>query len=279
MSQKRILSPKQYCVLIAPCSSAPVNVRPRNFKPPSNFEKVGSAATADGIPHPPLSTQVENKQIWYFTAHRVLDLQSLQEIDIEAAFKGIPVIRQNGVAYSLSLDESSRTSLLLPELEGNYKHSKTLVSRVFHLQAQGQSAHATANSSHSEGPRFTALESGLPSEPRQQPTGLRMRNHPFGPAAASKASMLSKSPKKSSSKRSKSGPASSSNASGPNKALISHEEEQVPTKASIRKHLTQPVEAVSTPVQSSIVPEMDASPLSQLVTGSERKRKRKGDPS
>lgn len=148
------------------------------YKPPVGFEPMMLSASDYASDLAFLSEDLSGKQVWHISVPDSISIESIHELDIQAAMKGEPILSCDSVAYSMHATPSRGNMILLPQgTDGQYKPSRATIERNFHLQ---QIPKKTTLSGEQAGPIFTAKEAGKPKVVREQPEGLKMRYVPFG---------------------------------------------------------------------------------------------------
>lgn len=166
--------------MLTPISRAPLAIPPKPFRAPQGFEIVNDVSISRASDITELCTTLGNKQLWHITAPASVSVDSLKELDVNAALSGAPILTQDGLSYNLIADSSVQEMVLLAGEGTTYKQVQQSVSKVFHLRAASPSSPVQLQSSGNQPLTFTASAPGVPSKPRKQPEGLRMRYRPFG---------------------------------------------------------------------------------------------------
>ncbi|KAI1002848.1 hypothetical protein K3495_g5356 [Podosphaera aphanis] len=150
-----------------------------SFKPPPGFQLEDSKSTSDETQLFSKSN-LEGKQIWYFTAPVSLSVSSLPEISMAAILSGSPVVKHDNDEYgflSEPTDCRNLAQVLIPKANRpKYGIVSKPVTRIMHLQRilklPGVSTSLTAEE--------TEEKAVIIRTARPQPKRLRMRFHPIG---------------------------------------------------------------------------------------------------
>jgi hypothetical protein len=119
-----------------------------------------------------------SQQLWKITCPAGLGITAIEELDIQAARLGKPVLTKNGVEYGLFPDTRKNEVILKPGSKGNFAQTTKPIDQGFVLRAiNSEPATAATNAAPQI---FTATQPGTPEESRKQPQGLQMRYLPFG---------------------------------------------------------------------------------------------------
>ncbi|OTA52908.1 hypothetical protein K449DRAFT_402289 [Hypoxylon sp. EC38] len=126
-------------------------------------------------------TNLEGKQVWYFTAPASLPITVLKEmeIDLSKAATGEALLKHNGDDYGIELEShatSTQIQLLIPSQAGdNYTALNRAIDSTIHLRRMakfgpGNTISATAADNYAP----------VPKAIREQPQGLKPRFTPIG---------------------------------------------------------------------------------------------------
>ncbi|EXJ94785.1 hypothetical protein A1O1_03183 [Capronia coronata CBS 617.96] len=157
-------------------TSSTVQIAPKPFKAPAGYAPVVVSASDYASEVGSLFGDLSAKQIWHISVPDGVSIDSIKELDIEAAIKGAPILSKNGIDYNLRSVHTKNEVVLLPQgTKMNYRQSAKRVERVLHLQEM-----STTESKDETPLLFTATGSGNPKPVRKQPEGLKMRYVPYG---------------------------------------------------------------------------------------------------
>lgn len=161
-------------------TSSAVQIAPKPFKAPSGYEPVIVSASDYASEMGPLFDDLSAKQVWHISVPDGVSIESIKELDIEAAMKGEPILSKDGIDYNMHVVDSKNEAVLLPQ--GSKMHYRQIAKRVdrsFHLQEMSSKPKAKDTTPLI----FTATNSGNPKPVRKQPEGLKMRYTPWGAPA------------------------------------------------------------------------------------------------
>ncbi|CCU75710.1 hypothetical protein BGHDH14_bgh00623 [Blumeria hordei DH14] len=150
------------------------------FKPPPGFQPF----ELKEVPNSPdflSKSNLQGKQIWYFTAPISLDVSSLKDLTLAALTTGTPVMEFDGDEFGFfpeSADKHNFPKVLAPTASKNgYSFMPEPITQILQLQRIVN----LPSTSGSQGDTTNAkVKSSAHRQPRAQPKGLRMRFHPIG---------------------------------------------------------------------------------------------------
>lgn len=178
--------------------TAPAPIAAKAFKPPNGFEKTNHAAVDDASDSTAFLTQdLSQKQVWHITAPASVNIVDIKPFNIQDVRSGKPVFSKNGIDYGFLTGLHKSEKLLLATGENvEYVPAGATISGAYHLREIGRSESKNDKDSDKENSEisFTAISTVPPKKPREQPTGLRMRYHPYGSVGVSKGQSSSNIP-------------------------------------------------------------------------------------
>ncbi|RVX75363.1 hypothetical protein B0A52_00716 [Exophiala mesophila] len=167
-----------------PNTSSKVRIAPVPYKAPSGYESFALSASDYASQSTSLFENLSGKQIWHISAPASLSLQSITELDIQAALQGRSILTKNGIDYNMHPTPLQHEILLLPAgQDSTYEQTEVGVTRTFDLREMSMIPRAKAKDkaqSSTASIVFTATKEGTTGQPRKQPEGLRQRYIPFG---------------------------------------------------------------------------------------------------
>jgi DNA-directed RNA polymerase I subunit RPA34.5 len=101
--------------------------QPLPYKPPTGFEKASLDGTLKASQMFKRSN-IEGKQIWYFTAPASVSISSIQAMFLEDATAGKAILNHNGSEYGFmrdSAEDKTYTKIMVPQSSDGYRTSKT----------------------------------------------------------------------------------------------------------------------------------------------------------
>lgn len=155
------------------------HLKASSFKPPRNFERKNPQENA-AISALFSESNLEGKEIWYFTMPSTVDISSLKSASSSAIICGEPVIKQNGEEYGFFKESSEARNLrvVTPIASKNgYGVVSRPVYQIFNLQQIVEDTNVKLGKSETEYPTRVVPSSMVK---RVQPKGLKMRFHPLG---------------------------------------------------------------------------------------------------
>ncbi|EXJ88845.1 hypothetical protein A1O3_01909 [Capronia epimyces CBS 606.96] len=165
-------------------SAVHVHIAPKPFKAPPGYGPVIVSASDYTSEMGTLFDDLSAKQIWHISVPDSVSIESIKELDIEAAMKGEPIVSRDGIDYSMHAVESQNQVVLLPNgAKMSYRQSAKRVEHSYLLQET-----TTIPKSKTEASLvFAATKSGESKPIRKQPEGLKMRYVPYGAPAIQEA--------------------------------------------------------------------------------------------
>jgi hypothetical protein len=158
-----------------------VTIPAQIFKAPKGYDAIAPPAVDCDSSAQPLGDLPE-KQLWQITVPAGVPLESVKELDVEAVLRGEPFLTHNGISYGMQPLPTTDDAFVLEQgSDGKYQQASKKIERNFLIQEIHKQT--TLPSEADLPPAFTATEAGGRKEVRKQPTGLKMRNTPFGVAA------------------------------------------------------------------------------------------------
>ncbi|RKF63701.1 hypothetical protein OnM2_023062 [Erysiphe neolycopersici] len=150
-----------------------------NFKPPRNFVRK-ETQECSSISSLFNESNLEGKQIWYFTVPSTLDISPLESVSSSAIINEEPVFKKNGDEYIFTNDfsETQNYNIIVPDAaKDGYKVVSRPVSRILSLQ---QIVAETKVKSCKTDPGASIITASKSEIKKEQPNGLKMRFHPLG---------------------------------------------------------------------------------------------------
>lgn len=167
-----------------PNSVSKIRIAPTPFKAPQGYEPFALSASDYASQSTSLFENLSGKQIWHISAPASLSLQSITELDIQAALQGRCILSKTGTDYNMHPTPSQHEIILLPAgQDSTYEQTEVAITRSFDLREMSTMPLAKARDNEQGSTAsivFTATREGSQGQPRKQPEGLRQRYVPFG---------------------------------------------------------------------------------------------------
>lgn len=180
-----------------PNSDSKIRIAPTPFKAPQGYESFALSASDYASQSTSLFENLSGKQIWHISAPASLSLQSITELDIQAALQGRCILTKTGTDYNMHPTPSQHEILLLPAgQDSTYEQTEVAITRSFDLREMSTMPRAKAKDNEQRSTAsivFTATKEGSKGQPRKQPEGLRQRYIPFGARDAHPGQAVGKS--------------------------------------------------------------------------------------
>ena len=190
--------------LASPRKSSPIqNVAPEPplppYEPPPGFQsasiEIHPSSKLGDILAP---SNLVGKEIWCITVPASVSIASMKEVPLQDISDGANVLSHKGADYCFVPENDGfygKHALLLPSTTSNeYNPCKTSISKTLHVQ---QRVKLPNRAQLSAKPTDSTLRPTTHVKiPRQQPTGLKMRFHPFGASSDSESDIAKKNASK-----------------------------------------------------------------------------------
>ncbi|KAF2707415.1 hypothetical protein K504DRAFT_458858 [Pleomassaria siparia CBS 279.74] len=157
-----------------------VDFRPAQaYVPPKDFTTIPTPLNPSQASK--MFDNLQEKQIWHFTAPADVSLASIKDIAMDKALQGEAVLNHKGIDYGFSAAEKSERAhaVLIPRLRG-FEAVPLRISKTYHIQQNVHLPKLAAQSSRTRTEPASFITLSTIRAPRPQVKGLKMNFFPSG---------------------------------------------------------------------------------------------------